>query len=452
VRAKEEAFRILESALSVASKSVDDAEVALSGGTLGITQFDEGGLKESTEHVAELVSVRVLSHGRIVQVSTTDFSHDGIEAAAQEAKDRVAQLSADPDPKSFPDPQHYTGVEAYDPETENTRALERASLAARAVLRAKERGLHTRGFVAVRRGAIDLDGQLGPYAVANTRGLLAYHPETRITLQVEFSSEEGRLGYARAATCAVEELDVDAVVEQALLYHDEAPTTAAPAGGTGRALLLAPAVGELVRFIGMTCGAVLAESGGSFLSDRIGQSVCSSKITLRDDFTHPLHRGPPFDLEGVARRPVEIIEDGVARSPVLSWESAVRLSSEPTGHRQVLPTVGEFEGAVHLVMEGEGHSEPELIEAMGTGVVIQGLEGVRLVDSQRVRITGRTRGGVRIYEDGQPVALGPVMRLDGSVLELLERVVATGTPTWTRGGVVPALVLEQLSLRPIRSF
>ncbi|MGF1510145.1 MAG: metallopeptidase TldD-related protein [Myxococcota bacterium] len=452
MRAKEEAFRILETALSVASQGVDDAEVALLGGQLGVSRFEERGVVSSTEQAAEMVSVRVLARGRIVQVSTSDFSREGIAEAAEEAKLRLSSLPPDPDPKSLPEPQNYAVVDAYDPETETTRALERAALASRAVLRAKERGLRTEGFVAVGRGGIDLSGQLSPYAVANTRGLLAYHPETRVTMHVDFRSSEERLGSARRSEVEVERIDADELVQAALDEHDGAPEPLVTAGGTYRALLQPAAVGELIRFLGMTAGAGLAESGASFLSDRIGQPVCSSKVTLRDDFTHPLHRGAPFDVEGVARKGVEIISNGIARSPVFAWENATRLATEPTGHRQVLPALGEFEGAVHLVMDGDHLSVGELLETLGTGVVIAGLESARLVESQNVRITSGTRGGIRLYEEGHPVALGPCMRLDGSVLKMLSSVVALGEPCWTRGGVVPALVLEQVTLRPIRSF
>ena len=60
-------------------------------------------------------------------------------------------------------------------------------------------------------------------------------------------------------------------------------------------------------------GALLVQEGRSFLSGKMGQKVMGENITLRDDPYHPLHRGSPFDAEGMPTRPTTIIERGVAR-------------------------------------------------------------------------------------------------------------------------------------------
>ena len=68
MRAKEEAFRILEAALSLASSGVDEAEVALAGGTLGRTRFSDNQVQPAQEVAREVVSLRAAVSGRIGRV------------------------------------------------------------------------------------------------------------------------------------------------------------------------------------------------------------------------------------------------------------------------------------------------------------------------------------------------------------------------------------------------
>jgi PmbA protein len=452
MRAREEAFRILESALALASRGVSDAEVALCGGDVGRTGFCTEGFVDSQELSSEAITIRVLKDGNIGQVGTTDFSRDGILEAAEEAQRRVEALPPADFERSLPDPQHYTVVDAFDAEAESTRSLERAAMAARAVLRAKEKGFRTRGQCVVRRGGMDAASQVGPYAIANTKGLLAYHPETRVEFAVEFTDAEGRFGGARFEAHAVESVDPDALIEVALRELESADAWRSVSPGLQRGLLGPAAVGQLVRFLGLTCGAGMTESGASFLSDRLGARICSEQISLRDDFAHPLHRGMPFDLEGVGRKRVDIIVDGVATAPVFSWENACRLASEATGHRQSQAVVGEYEGARHLVMDGKGSPFEELLSTVGGGVHISDLDHMRLIDSQTVRVTGVTRGGVRLVEDGKIAAFGPPLRLECSVIEVLGSVMDSGQPLWSPGGVVPSLAVDGLPLRPTAAF
>ncbi len=74
-------------------------------------------------------------------------------------------------------------------------------------------------------------------------------------------------------------------------------------------------------------------------------------VTLRDDPYHPLHRGGPFDAEGIPTRPVTIVERGVAKSPVYDRRTAAKEGKESTGHG--LPVPNPFGPiASNVVLEG----------------------------------------------------------------------------------------------------
>ena len=447
MRAKEEAFRILESALSIASAGVDDAEVSLGGGDLGVTRFADNQIHPSSEHNIESIAVRVAARGRMVTVQTTDLSTNGIKEIAQQAKTRVEHLPEGSETTGFPEPQNYDFVEAYDPETEATKAIDRTAMASRAIVSALKNQLTASGLVMVRRGVLGLDNQSGVYAVANTRGLLAYHPETRIRYSVSMHRKTGASGWAEDESFTSTAIDPESLVAVA--------TNKALVGGEPRelraatypAVLEAAAVGELVRWIGLLAGGLRARTGGSFFSDRKqGDRLTSDSITIIDDHSHPLHRGVPFDLEGVARQRVMLIENGKLGSPVYAWDTAAKLEAQATGHKVRHPFYGEMEAAMHLVMEGGDATLSDMIGSLDRGVLVSRFGGMQLLDPRTLELTGVTRDGLFLVQKGEIVAPLVNMRFTVSVLDLLDKVEALGSSVWTRGGVVPPIRVGGLNL------
>ncbi len=447
MHAQEAAFRILEAALAEASQGVDEAEIALLGGEVGSTEFDASGIRDAHDRRLELLTVRIAHQGGVSRVATSDFSTDGVAEAIVSAKSRVASLEKGAETNGMlPDPQNYEEVSAYDAATAALGPIERTGLAARAVLAAKERHVSTRGRVRVTRGTFDPDGVPVPYAIANTRGLLAYHPRTRIDVEMEFGHADLGRGRADASSWSRDELDVEEMVELALEQLDVPARHVALRPGRYVAVLEEPAVARLISFLGRTCGARMAAAGASFLSDHLGQSIVDPRVQLEDDFNHPDHRGVPFDVEGVARKRVQIIEEGQARAAVYAWSTAAQMDERPTGHRRAADDFWGYEGASHLVMAGEDNSISELVARVDQGICIRDFESLRLIDSQTVRVIGATRGAPHLIHRGEVAGLAPPMAATVDVIGLLNRIEALGLPRWAAGAVVPPLLVHDLML------
>lgn len=447
MRPREEAFRILEATLASASQGVDGAEVALAGGEVSLTRFDERGVVESTEHALEKVSVRIAHQGGVARVLTSDFSTQGIQRAVEQARTRVQRLQVGHDAASLlPEPQPYPDVVTWDPETAAIDALERTTWASRAILAAKSSHLHSRGTIRVERGAFEADGTPQIYAAANTRGLLAYQAATHVAMELEMFRPDGGYAFVEDGGYAARDLAPAELVALAIDRADvPGPRIVLPTG-TFVAVLDVAAVARLVRFLGLTCGARIAEGGASFLSDNLGRRIVDERITLVDDFSHPAHRGLPFDVEGVARQRVGIIERGVAESAVYAWSTALRHEGKATGHRHMSGEYAELEGAEHLVMDGTDQTLDELIREVPLGVYLSDLADVRLVDSQSVRVTGVTKGALRLIDEGRLAEPAEAMRFEVGVIDLLNQVRALGTPRWSARSVVPPLVVSGLPL------
>jgi len=447
MRPREEAFRILEATLSTASQGVDGAEVALAGGERAITRFDERGVVESSEHALEKVSIRIAHQGGIARVITSDFSTDGIQKAVDEAKVRVQRLQVGHDAAALlPDPQPYPEVASYDAETAAVDALERTTWASRAILAGKASHMHTRGVITVERGAFEADGTPQIYAAANTRGLLAYQAATHLAFELEMFRPDGGYAHVESGGHAAYELEPDELVAAAIERADVPGPRAILPTGSYVAVLDVSAVARLIRFLGLTCGARITEGGASFLSDNLGRRIVDERVSIVDDFSHPAHRGLPFDVEGVARQRVPIIERGIAERAVYAWGTAVRHDGKATGHRHMSPEYAELEGAEHLVMSGTDRTLDDLVENVDVGVYVADFADVRLVDTQAVRVTGVTRGAMRIIDRGALVGAAEPMRFEVGVIDLLDRLQDLGASRWSARSVVPPLVVRGMPL------
>ncbi|MFO0728642.1 MAG: TldD/PmbA family protein [Myxococcota bacterium] len=438
--ALEEAQRTLEVAVETARQGADEAEAALLGGTLGVTRFADNEVHQAVEQSRDLLSIRVITKGRAARAETSDVSLTGLRAAARQARLSAEAQKPQESKVYLPGPQTYRSHDAFDPDTERATPLDRMAPAGRAIIEAHRHGLFASGYVATRWGAPDFLGEGDrPYAIMNTKGLFAYAGPTRASFCVTMRNAAGPTGWADAEAHALAALDADAALERAKqkALITGAPRTLKP--GLYDVILEPAAVASLLEFVGEECGAENLEAGRSFLAGRIGQKLAGENVTIIDDVLHPLHRGVPFDPDGIPRRRVPIIEGGVAKGTVSCFETAMRLGIEPTGHRRSSALFGEGEVASHLVMTGGTKSYDELLGETKAAVLVTRIWYARLVDPRSLMVTGVTRDGTFLVEGGRVV--GPVadMRFNVSVLDLLSRIEAMTASVWSSGLVVPCL-------------
>jgi hypothetical protein len=72
------------------------------------------------------------------------------------------------------------------------------------------------------------------------------------------------------------------------------------------------------------------EDGSSFFVGNLGKRLLGENFTLADDALDPEFLPFPFDIEGMPKRVVTLVDRGVIRTPVLDKAWADRLGLEPT--------------------------------------------------------------------------------------------------------------------------
>jgi len=206
-------------------------------------------------------------------------------------------------------------------------------------------------------------------------------------------------------------------------------------------------------------GAVALQEGRSFMNGKIGEQIVDPRVSIRDDGSNPAGIPLPIDFEGVPRQRVDLIKNGIARGVVYdSYRAGKEEGKVSTGH--ALPA-GSAMGPLplHTFFEpGEG-TVPDMIAGTERGIYITRFHYTRPVEPTQVVITGMTRDGTFLIEDGKIAHPVKNLRFTTSYLEALNHVDMIGDETRLLSGLggigrdsVPALKLSKFTFTGATEF
>jgi predicted Zn-dependent protease len=153
----------------------------------------------------------------------------------------------------------------------------------------------------------------------------------------------------------------------------------------------------------------------------MGKPLFGPNIQITDDVYQPQQLGAPFDGEGVPRQRVTLVEKGVPRNLVYSRSSAKRAGKKPTGHGFALPN--EYgEAPMNLVFGGGDSSVDQMVASTNRGLLVTRVWYIREVDPYEKIMTGITRDGLFLVENGKITSAVRNFRFNQSLIELLQNV------------------------------
>jgi PmbA protein len=279
-------------------------------------------------------------------------------------------------------------------------------------------------------------------ALASTTGNSLTDRVTDAFMKTTCIAPDNRSGWANQASVHVTDLDPERLADEAArratgAFATRREVTRLPPGEYP--VVLAPAaIGEMLDWLALTAfnGLAHAEQRGA-LNGRLGTSVAAPSINLSDSPRFPRTIPRAFDAEGVAKNPLTLIQDGIAKNVVYDIRSAAMTpDAVSTGH--ALSPGGSSWGALptNLVMTGGGAAdEAELAQPIERGVYVTRLWYTNVVRPHETLITGVTRDGTFLIEDGRIAAPLEDMRMTDSVLRVLENTEALTAETvlWSEG-------------------
>ena len=214
--------------------------------------------------------------------------------------------------------------------------------------------------------------------------------------------------------------------------------------GSYPVVLRGPAVADLLRFLAHLGFSANGEvEGWSCLQRSRGKKVAPATVTIVDDALSRETIPQAIDYEGTWSAPTPLIENGIARGPVTDLITSGRLKRPLTGHAQPpeAPWGDYGPGPSHLLLAPGDATEEELIRETRRGLLVTRFHYVRIVDPGRGVITGMTRDGTYVIENGEVARPARNLRFTESVLTALRGVTLLGKDRriyYEGGGAVTA--------------
>ena len=168
-------------------------------------------------------------------------------------------------------------------------------------------------------------------------------------------------------------------------------------------------------------------------------------MTIRDDASDAAGVPASFDYEGVAKQPVLLVDRGVCRDVVYDVDTASRAGRASTGHGLPAPnTYGPL--PMNMMMDAGTASREDLVGGLERGLLVTRFHYTNPVHAKQVVITGMTRDGLFLVEDGRIV--GPVrnLRFTQSYLAALAGVVAVGHQRRLLRGFLGSVLVPKLRI------
>ena len=282
-------------------------------------------------------------------------------------------------------------------------------------------------------------------AVANTHGIRAAGERTSSQLLTVSMGPDGGTGYAEAAAVDVDAIDPAALGREAAAKARATANAQAVDPGDYAVVFEEYAVVDLMDMLGyLGFSALAVQEDRSFVE--IGKRLGSDLVTVRDDAGDPAGLPMAFDYEGVAKQRVPLLERGICAGLVYDAQTAARDGVRSTGHGLPAPNpYGPF--PLNMVMDAGTTAREDLIAGMGRGLLVTRFHYTNPVHPKLGIVTGMTRDGTFLVEDGKIVAPVRNLRFTQSYPEALACVVGVSRARRTLKGflggvVVPAIRVE----------
>jgi predicted Zn-dependent protease len=393
-----------------------ETEVMVTEWDSALTRFANNGIHQNVAERDVSVRVRVVKDGK-TGVAAINQMDDAAAADVLKRAIAIADLQSKGEVVPMPGPAKSQPVDAWSDATAAATPEERADFVEAVCARAKRAGL--KAFGAFSTGAEQL-------AIANSHGVYHQHRSTEATINSVVMGDAGS-GYADRGAINVGDLDKNEVADEVIDKTQRNQNAQPIDPGVYEVVLEEYAVAEMLDFMNYTGFSALAvEEERSFM--RLGQRITGEAVTIWDDGLDPSGVPASFDFEGVPKQRVDLIKNGVATGVVYDMMTATKEGRQSTGHGLPAPnTDGPF--ALNLFMAPGSVAKHDLVAGIKRGIWVTRFWYVRTVHPKLSIITGMTRDGTFLIENGKVTRPVKDLRFTQSMLEALDGTLAVGKTT-----------------------
>lgn len=378
-----------------------EVEIQVERRNQALTRFANSFIHQNIVDDSATVRLRLHVDGRTAAAGTTVVSGDGVRDLAERAVAASRTAPVDPTWPGLigPTPSATTGT--VDPATAGAEPGERAARV-RAFVDAVD-GLEAAGFCRTTHATSEYVNSAGHHISGSTT-------EAAMDGIARTGSSDG---LARLASTRLADLDGALLGARAAAKARAAADAVELPPGRYEVVLEPTAVGDILQALAMYgFNAKVYAERRSFVA--LGAQQFDPAVTIVDDPVSPGVVGLPFDVEGTPRRRLELVTAGVMTGLIHDRRTARQLDTESTGHALAGGAAwGALAAHLHLVPPGGGEpaaeadgppadaSVAELVGRVSRGLLVTDNWYTRVLDPRTLVLTGLTRNGVWLIEDGK---------------------------------------------------
>jgi predicted Zn-dependent protease len=268
--------------------------------------------------------------------------------------------------------------------------------------------------------------------LGTSTGLRTRYVQPRGQLEMTAKSlDYSRSVWAGAARTDLGHIDLDSMTKGLFQRLEWSKTQIELPAGNYQTILQPSAVADMMVYAYWTAAARDADEGRTVFSapggsNRIGQKLAHENISLYSDPAEPGLSAPGVSVTGSSSSMGSVFDNGMSIERTDWIRDGVLVDLIRPSYWAKKTTTRARPFVENLIMPGTGPSLEDIIASTKRGLLVTCLWYIREVDPSRLLLTGLTRDGVFLVEDGQVVGEVNNFRFNMSPVEMLNQVSTVG--------------------------
>ena len=434
--AQSEALSLID--FAIAKSQADGVFVSLSSSETALSRFSENQISQNVRKNTFNLTVTSYFGKRSASASTTELDRQAIAKTVKRAEDLASIAPEDPEwVELLPEQTYSDRTPAFDEATATLSPLRKGELIQQVCSLSRDAGVN---------GSGTLSFQVSLNAIGNSAGLRGCDRTTEADFSFTARVDSGS-SWNRCTAWGIDQLPIiemtEKVIERAIASRN--PQTIKP--GDYTVVFEPSAFASLLPWVIWNLDARAADEGRSFMSrnddsgnpigNKVGEQLFNPIVRVQRDPAHPLLQKGRFFGNGLSNDPLYIIKDGVPQTLSYSRYWAKEQGKEPTG------------AMYPIVMTGSDKSVADLIASTERGIFVSRAWYVRYVNPRTLEVTGMTRDGTFLIENGKISHPVKNLRFNQSLPEMLKNVTALTQPKRCGSSVIPGCKVENFHFSSI---
>jgi PmbA protein len=412
-----------------------DFEIIASEGKSELTRFAESYIHQNVAETNLNLIIKVINEDKISTVEMNSIDDHTISKNIEKAIE-ITKIAPKLDYHyQLLKPQSYKIKSKYSKDTANFNPLNRAQLVSQLIKEVNKMRYEAAGAFKTEEYAL---------LVANLEGVFAFDRRTKVDFNCVIT-QDSSTAHISFIDSDMNNFDINKISDELLKTALKNVEQVGIDPGIYTVILSPEAVSEILNYAGYTAfnGKTIME-GKSFVCHHQGKKIFPETISVSDDPSNELTMPIPFDMVGYPREKIDLIQNGVIKDGVYDYLTALKYNRKCTGN--TLPPEQASFGALpfNLVMKEGSHSVEGMISSTKKGIYISRFHYVNILNPMSVQLTGMTRDGTFLIEDGKIAGAIKNMRFNISVVDMLKAVDMISKGRQTKPGFIGPTVAPYL--------